>query len=339
MKLDEQFFQSLLSAAFTIQEYNERQLSVCSVAQAAEVPELPNWEPNISARSTEVIESGDVSLRCVDKHDGSGTETMEQPDRCTPNFYLDLLNSITEDGEIAESTTSSTTDPGKAIESAVEPHNDNPNGDMLRIREADKDDDRAAVESLNADETEATKVQENDRPELPFSQVEQNSLFSIEQCVVEICDSHPDPHLLRSVLDEVLQTTHATSVAVALGHRGKLSCRDSVGESASEVRAMIDTVSGFTAACVSKRAMQFCPNTTLDHRPDAQACHKLGVRTVIFIPFFHKDQLLGLLAAFSRKPYAFGVREIQALQDLMEKFAGKLQIVDGHQTPSSFVST
>lgn len=328
MKLDEQFFQSLLSAAFTIQEYNEHQLSGSIGAQTAKSLELPNREPSISARSTEAIESEGSRVRRIDKHNGSGNEVMAQPVRRTPNFYLDVLNSIGDDVE-TESTASTTKDAVKASGSAVEHRNDNPNGDMLRILEAAEDDGKAAGESLNADEAEAAERQENDQPELQSSQAEQKTLSSIEQWIVEVCDSQADDHLLRSVLGEVLQTTHATTAAVALGHRGKLVCQDSLGESASEVRAMIDTMSGFTAACASKRAMQFCPNTTLDHRADAQACHELGVRTVIFIPFFRKDQFLGLLAAFSRKPYAFGVREIQALQDLVEKFASKLQIAAG----------
>ena len=327
MKLDEQFFQSLLSAAFTVQEFNDRQLSGCITEHTAEIPELPKRGPNISARSTEAIESEEASVRRIDRHNGSGDQSMEQS-RCTPNFYLDLLNSIGEEGQITEATTGTTKDAEKVVGSPVERRTDNLNFSMLRILEAGEDDHKKAGDSLSSSavETDASEVEEKDRPELQASQVKEKILSSIEQCVVQICDSQTDDHLLRSVLDEVLQTTHATTAAVALGHLGKLSCRDSLGESASEVRAMIDTGLGFTTACASKGAMQFCPNTTLDHRADAQACHKFGVRTVIFIPFFHKDQLLGLMAAFSRKPYAFGVREIQALQDLVEKFAGKLQI-------------
>jgi GAF domain-containing protein len=44
------------------------------------------------------------------------------------------------------------------------------------------------------------------------------------------------------------------------------------------------------------------------------------------VPLLHQDQLLGLMAVFSRRPYAFGMRDLQALQDLAERFAANLQV-------------
>jgi GAF domain-containing protein len=64
--------------------------------------------------------------------------------------------------------------------------------------------------------------------------------------------------------------------------------------------------------------MQLCSNTVLDSRVDADACRKLGVSAIIVVPLLHQDQFLGLIAVFSRRPYAFGMRDLQALQDLAE---------------------
>jgi GAF domain-containing protein len=88
---------------------------------------------------------------------------------------------------------------------------------------------------------------------------------------------------------------------------------------------MLNAGSGFTGVCASSRTVQFCVNTKLDPRSDAESCRRLGISTIIVAPLLHQDQLLGLIAAFSRQPYAFGISALQVLQDLTEKFTGNLQ--------------
>jgi putative methionine-R-sulfoxide reductase with GAF domain len=133
-------------------------------------------------------------------------------------------------------------------------------------------------------------------------------------------------HLLREIVQHAHQATRATGAAIALEQQGKLICRAAAGDSTSEIGALINTGSGFTGVCASRGTMQFCSNTALDSRVDADACRKLGVSAIIVVPLLHRDQLLGLIAVHSRRPYAFGIRDLQALQDLAEKFAANLQL-------------
>ena len=324
MKFDEQFFQSLLSAAFTIQEYNgRRELSGCNMAHTADIPKPSNGGPNIGTQTPEAIGSEEFGIGGLDNHNGSGYGTMEQSDQATPNVYLDLLNSIgAEDAEVAEKTVSTTTEAAKATGPSAEHPGSNLVGNILRILEAEEGRDKGDGLSASAHEKETTEIHEKDQAARQPSQPS-----NIEVLAVPVPDSEIDDHQLQLALQQVLQATRATTAAIALGNGGKLRCRDSLGESASEIRTLIDGGSGFAAACASKGAMQFCPNTTLDSRTDAQACHKLGARAVIFMPLFREDQTLGLIAAFSRRPYAFGVRELQALQDLADEFAVNLQII------------
>jgi L-methionine (R)-S-oxide reductase len=141
----------------------------------------------------------------------------------------------------------------------------------------------------------------------------------------ELLDCVPN-HLLREIVQQALQSTHATGAAIALKQQGELICRAAAGDFASEIGTVINTKSGFTGVCTSTGTMQLCSNTALDSRADADACQKLGVSAIIVVPIVHQDQLLGLIAVFSRRPYAFGIRDLQALQDLAEKFAASLQL-------------
>jgi hypothetical protein len=329
MKLDEQFFQSLLSAAFTIQEYNDREFSASAITQTDKAAELGSCAPSIVTSDLEGNEreggAGEKTENNTEPSDGR----LKQADWGTSDFYLNLLNSIeVEEAELAETKIDPTNEDAKVTGRPNEHATADGNFELLRILIAEESDEKEVGAMLNTcpQEAEAADLQENDKTERQVSRAQQDSDCNLEHPKFEVCDSQIDGHLLGLVLQQVLQATRATTAAVALGHQGKLTCRDSVGESAIEIRAMIDTGSGFTEVCASKGTMQFCPNTMLDHRADAQACYKFGARAVIFMPFFHKDQLLGLIAALSRRPYAFGVRELQALENLVNTFTPNLQI-------------
>lgn len=143
----------------------------------------------------------------------------------------------------------------------------------------------------------------------------------------ELVHCVPDP-LLREIVHRALQATRATGAAIALKQQGKLICRATVGDFASEIGPVIDAGSGFTGVCLSSGTMQLCNNTALDSRVDADACQKLGVSAIIVVPFAHQDQVLGLIAVFSRRPYAFGIRDLQVLQDLAENCVASLRLSD-----------
>jgi GAF domain-containing protein len=150
-------------------------------------------------------------------------------------------------------------------------------------------------------------------------------------------------HLLQEIVQQALQATHANGAAIALKQQGALICRAAAGDFASETGQMINAGSGFTGVCTSSGTMQLCSNTALDSRVDADACRKLGVSAIIVVPLLHQDRSLGLIAVFSRRPYAFGMRDLQALQDLADKFALNLQLSaesasanTGHESPGRF---
>ncbi len=141
--------------------------------------------------------------------------------------------------------------------------------------------------------------------------------------------------LLREIAQQALQATHAMGAAIALEQQGELICRATAGDSASEIGAMINAGSGFAGVCASSGRMQLCGNTALDSRVDAGACRQLGISAITVVPLLHQDRVLGLIAVFSRRPYAFGVRDLQALQDLAEKFSANLQFSAGPANAST----
>jgi len=70
--------------------------------------------------------------------------------------------------------------------------------------------------------------------------------------------------------------------------------------------------------------MHLFSNTKVNSQMDADVCLKLGVRDVIAVPVIHQDHWLGLIAVFSRQPYAFGARDLDSVDSLVQGFADRL---------------
>jgi GAF domain-containing protein len=295
-KIDEETFQRLLCAAFTIQEYRDRRLSDISMMHGS-VPAEPfnsvQYHPDLNLHgvcaSEEGIDAGVLFQRVQQQFDlpalptdvgaiGVSKASIGKNDGVSPRLIIGFDIPHEEVPPIAEDQLL-------------------PSDDFMRLH-------APAVGSGTGLRNAVIGVGPDAPQELLAAQNE----------------------LAREIVQQVLQATHATSAAFGLCLKGRLIWEATAGDSASEIRAMLNTGSGFAGLSASSGTMLACGNTVFDSRPDAEACRRLGLRAVVVVPLATRDQLLGLVAVFSRKPYAFGMRDLQALQDLTEEFTAKLQI-------------
>jgi len=373
MTPDEQFFQSVLSAAFTVQEHNDRRKPVRQTPARrtqAEPEAHPEPEADRLCEHCGALMPTDASW-C-----GScGLEEFRPGDRMQANWASMWLMSQQQilwpqcSPEIHEGPR--TVVPPLDVERkplAQAPHDSaGPSFLVLPVaKEAAKETirqekngtihDRAfdtsaldkaeaksqwsieATEDLTAEDLAPEDAELTVQP-FQLSNARTDASIDASGASTELLNHVPN-HLLREIVQQALQATHATGGAIALEQQGELICRAAAGDFASEIGKMINTGSGFAGVCTSRRTMQFCSNTALDSRVDADACRKLGISAIIVVPLLHQDHLLGLIAVFSRRPYAFGIRDLQALQDLAERFAANLQLRaesananTGHESP------
>jgi GAF domain-containing protein len=134
--------------------------------------------------------------------------------------------------------------------------------------------------------------------------------------------------LLHEISNEALQATHATGVAIAFEKGLEFTCQGVAGVATPEIGSKLNAASGLTGLCVSTSSLQWCNNTELDSRVDADACRLLGVRAIVIVPLLYGDRLVGLIEVFSRRPYAFGKRDLQILHDLAERTTSSVQVQD-----------
>jgi ribosomal protein L40E/putative methionine-R-sulfoxide reductase with GAF domain len=367
---DEQFFQSVLSAAFTIQEHNDRR-KVAGQAPARQTQARPEAHPEPEAdRSCEhcgALMSADAS-RCGN----CGREELRPGESMQPNWasmWLARQEQIwwaQRSPEVREGPQTGVPPLDVERKPLAQALRDSAGPGFLALPVAKE----AVKETVRQEETEAIHDRAFDTSVLDKAEAKsQRSTEATEDLTAAglapgdaeltvqpiqlsarddsgtaartaaptaasidasgtgtpLFNGVPN-HLLQEIAQQALQATHAAGAAIALMQQGELMCRATAGDFASEIGQMINTGSGFTGACTSSGTMQLCSNTALDSRVDADACRKLGVGAIIVVPLLHQDRLRGLIAVFSRRPYAFGMRDLQALHDLAQRSAANLQL-------------
>jgi len=373
LTLDEQSFQGLLSAAFAIQEDNDRR-KLARQTQAE--PEAhPEPEADRLCHHCGALMPADAS-RC----ESCGLDDFRPGERMQPDWASMWLMSQEQSlwperpPKIGESARKAVKPPAakrKGARKAVKPPAAKRKGARKAVKPPvatrgpetihDRAFDTSALDKAEAKSQWITEATEDWTPEnlasedadltvQPFQSSASDDSSPIDartdaptdasiDASTELLNCVPN-HLLREFVQQALQATHATGAAIALEQQGELICRAVAGDSASEIGTRINTGSGLTGVCASSGTMQLCGNTELDSRVDADVCRELGVSALMVVPLLHQDQLLGLIEAFSRRPYAFGMGDLQALQDLAEKFIANLQLSaesananTGHESP------
>lgn len=132
--------------------------------------------------------------------------------------------------------------------------------------------------------------------------------------------------LEQFVLDEVLQLvaeralviTGADGVAIALAEGDAIVCRASAGIIAPDAGARLDPDAGFSGACLVSRQVVRCDDAETDPRVDVLACRRLGARSMVAVPLSVKQNVIGLVEAFSTEPYGLNDSDVRSLTLLGE---------------------
>jgi diguanylate cyclase (GGDEF)-like protein len=85
---------------------------------------------------------------------------------------------------------------------------------------------------------------------------------------------------------------------------------------------------------LESRAVLISSDTELDPRVDAEACEKLGARSLLCAPIVHRDEELGSLTAFARRPHAFDEGDREAIGLLGRSLAAHLHHAAGFSLAS-----
>jgi TonB family protein len=139
--------------------------------------------------------------------------------------------------------------------------------------------------------------------------------------------------VLNEIAQRACRTTGATGAAIALTRNGEMVCRATTGENAPDIGMHLSTSHGLSGACVRTGEWQRCDDTENDQRVDAEACRRLGVRSILVAPVRKAEEIFGVIEIFSTRPNAFGDREVRILEDLSREIGENAERAGGLQAP------
>lgn len=131
--------------------------------------------------------------------------------------------------------------------------------------------------------------------------------------------------ILSDLVELAQVQTGASGAAIAIEHNGFMVCRAAAGEIAANLGDRINTASGLSGACVLTGRTQWCVDTEEDPRVDGEASRQLGVRSIVIMPLFDGERVIGIFETFSQRPDAFGNKDLQVLHELAGRATEQLE--------------
>jgi hypothetical protein len=129
---------------------------------------------------------------------------------------------------------------------------------------------------------------------------------------------------LTLIASRACSITRGTGAAVALVGEDGMTCRAVSGTNVPPIGAQVDTETGFTGACVRAQQALRCDNADSDPRVDADACRRLGIRSILAAPVLYERDLVGLIEVFAVWPYAFDEGDLAVVERLAQTVVSTL---------------
>ncbi len=140
---------------------------------------------------------------------------------------------------------------------------------------------------------------------------------------------------LQLLADRAQYITGASGAAIALRHEAEhdMLCRASAGQNAPELGALLSAEFGLSGESVRTGQALHCDDAEHDGRVNRESCRELGISSVAVVPIVSDGEVLGVFELFSGKAFAFGERDVAALQRLAEMVETAVRIARAAGVP------
>ncbi|HYY31793.1 MAG TPA: GAF domain-containing protein [Chthoniobacterales bacterium] len=108
--------------------------------------------------------------------------------------------------------------------------------------------------------------------------------------------------------------TRAKGAAIELIERDELVYRVGTGMASRHVGLRLAIASSLSGECMRLHETLRCDDTESDPRVNREACRKIGLRSMVVVPLYHRGGPVGVLKVLSTEPAAFSESDARALQ-------------------------
>lgn len=119
---------------------------------------------------------------------------------------------------------------------------------------------------------------------------------------------------MQLVVNTLQELTEAKGAVVELVDGDYMVYRSASGSISQHVGLRLLRANSLSGLCVSSAQILRCDDAETDPRVDANACKKVGVRSMICTPLFERGQPVGVLKVMSEQANGFDEEDIQTLE-------------------------
>lgn len=122
--------------------------------------------------------------------------------------------------------------------------------------------------------------------------------------------------VMAVVAEQAQVITGAGGGVVELVEGTEMVYRAASGAAADFVGTRLNRDGSISGLCVREGVPLLCEDSESDPRVDSDACHRIGVRSMVVVPLFHGPEPVGVLKVMSRLPKQFDDVDVQVLQTM-----------------------
>lgn len=150
-------------------------------------------------------------------------------------------------------------------------------------------------------------------------------LLAIIATQTEIARLGLDLGSVMAVIAERAQTiTEASGAVVELVEGDDMVYRAVAGDAAGMLGVRLTREASLSGLCVESEETLRCDDSDVDPRVDREACHRVGMRSIVVVPLIHEGGAVGVLKVFSPEVAAFDAGDSRVLELMSELIAAAM---------------
>ena len=150
-------------------------------------------------------------------------------------------------------------------------------------------------------------------------------LLEIITIQTQIAQYGPDLGLVMNlVVERTLTLLRADGAVVEMADGEAMVYRACAGIAEPHLGLRLQRHSSLSGLCVQTGQTILCNDVDSDPRADQQACHRIGLRSMIVMPLRHQETTVGVLKVLSRTPQHFSAEDVTLLGLLSELISASM---------------